>query len=89
MNMRVLMYARNPPVRCRVGGVVSHQTLAIPLSVSGSEGNFEVSSVVVPGGLNPRFFCQGSGNAGIVFLESFQNNTDVSSCQSLLSKSMG
>ena len=30
MNVRVLMYARSPPVRCWVGGVVSHQTLATP-----------------------------------------------------------
>ena len=52
-NMRVLIYARNPPVRCRVGGVVSRQSLAIPKSVSGSEGNFEVSSVAFLCGLDP------------------------------------
>ena len=32
-----------------------------------------------------HFFCRGSGNADIVLLESSQNNTGVSSCQSLLS----
>ena len=37
------------------GGVVSHQTFAISLSVSRSEGNFEVSSVTFPGGLDPTF----------------------------------
>ena len=30
MYVRVIMYARKRPVRCRVGGMVSDQTLASP-----------------------------------------------------------
>ena len=46
------MYARKSPVRYRVGGVLSHLTLASPLSVAGSEGNFEVSCAALSGGLS-------------------------------------
>ena len=43
--------------------------------------DFEVSSVAFPGGLDPRFFCRGSENAGIVLLESSQNDTKFRSYQ--------
>ena len=49
----------------------SHQTLGIPLSVSGSEGNFEVSFVALPGGLDTVLILFRFGER---WSESSQNN---------------
>ena len=51
-NVRVLMCALKPPVRCQVDGVVSHQTFTSPWSVAGSERKFEVSCAAISGGLD-------------------------------------
>ena len=74
--MRALIYARNPSVRCRVGGVLLTKPLLFR-SLSGSEGNFEVSFSALPRGLDTALFLSSLGNAGIVLLESSQNDTDV------------
>ena len=79
MCVRVIMYARKPPVRCWEDEVVPYQTLANPLPVAGSEGSSEVGCASLFGDLDVALFCKGSENAEIVLLESSQNTTDVSS----------
>ena len=71
---------RKPPIRCRVGGVVSHQTLFSPQSVVASEGNFDVKCAAFSGGRDTALLLSRFGERWNCFLRIFSNNTHVSSC---------
>ena len=70
----------------RVGGVVSPRTLAISYPVSDGEGRFERDLVAFTAPLDAVFLLTRFGERLYRSLESSQNNTYVSSCQSLLSR---
>ena len=76
MNIRLL----------KVGGVVSPRILSISYSVSDSEDCFEGALDAFDADLDPVFLLTRFGERWYRSLESSKNNTDVSLCQSLLSR---